>query len=190
MSSNATKVAKLWAKNIALMTGFFTTSEVFQQKVIFKKKEINWKEVKNLGIAISCWSAPVNCFWYFKVLDRLVPGGKSVKVVLLRSFLDPIIALPISVVGSFTILDFLAGKGDIFDQVKSKFVQTCYTGFLFWFPVQIINFRFFPVHLRVAYVSVTAFAWSNIFCYIKNFEKFAELGKRTKEENLEEKVAE
>ena len=118
----------------------------------------------------------------FKVLDRLVPGGNSMKTVIIRSIVDPVVVLPVSLAGSFTILDCLAGKEDKFHQLKSKFLTAYTTGILFWFPVQIINFRFFPVHLRIAYVSVTSFAWSNVFCFIKNkkFDELAEVGREQK----------
>lgn len=37
----------------------------------------------------------------------------------------------------------------------------------FWLPFQSVNFLFLPTHLRTAFVSIGAFAWSNVLCYIK-----------------------
>ena len=85
-----------------------------------------------------------------------------------RAIVDPILCLPVSNTGLYVVMDTLAGKEDKFEQVKTKFPTTYLSGCAFWIPAQIINFRFFPVHLRMVYVSTTCFVWSNMLCYIKN----------------------
>ncbi|XP_075242091.1 mpv17-like protein [Convolutriloba macropyga] len=168
-ATSSKQVASMYLKNIGLMTSFFSVAEVIQQKFVFKKEKVDFGEVFRLGTAIAVWSAPVNCLWYFKLLNKVVPTLKTpMKTAVARAAVDPVICLPFSNIGLYTIMDTLAGKEDRFEQVKSKFPVTYASGIAFWVPVQIINFRFFPVHLRVAFVSGTAFIWSNILCYIKN----------------------
>ena len=76
-SSPARQMASLYLKNIGLMTSFFTVSEVIQQKYVFKKEKVDYGEVFRLGTAIAVWTAPVNCFWYFSLLNRVVPALKN-----------------------------------------------------------------------------------------------------------------
>lgn len=38
----------------------------------------------------------------------------------------------------------------------------------YWLPVQFVNFLLIPPSFRVTYVSIAAFCWVNILCYLKN----------------------
>ncbi len=157
------------AQNVAFMSGIYLLSEVTQQKLVLKKDRIDWRNVLNLEVGIICWVAPFACLWNFKLLNKLIPAGKSAaKTALTRAVVDPIVSTPVVCSGLFTILDMLEGSEDKFEKIKGKLPSTWLYSCLFWTPVQFVNFRFFPVRSRVYFISTGAFFWSNILCYVKN----------------------
>lgn len=46
------------------------------------------------------------------------------------------------------------------------------TSCMYWLPVQFLNFLLIPPALRVTFVSIAAFCWVNILCYLKNTPVF------------------
>ena len=89
-------------------------------------------------------------------------------------------------------MSLMEGKSNAFDECKAKFLQTfkviilfiTFNRFLFplqfclffyfqtscmyWLPVQFFNFLLVPPVLRVTFVSIAAFCWANILCYLKS----------------------
>ena len=54
------------------------------------------------------------------------------------------------------------------EEVKLKLLPTVINGWKFWPIVQIINFRFVPIHLQVVWVNFMGVFWSAYLSYIKN----------------------
>ncbi|PBC26219.1 N-acetyltransferase 9 protein [Apis cerana cerana] len=65
-------------------------------------------------------------------------------------------------------MSLMENKSNIFDECKAKFFQTFKTSCIYWLPVQFFNFLLVPPVLRVSFVSIAAFCWVNILCYLKN----------------------
>lgn len=52
--------------------------------------------------------------------------------------------------------------------MKIIFILAFQTSCGYWLPVQFVNFLLIPPSFRVTYVSIAAFCWVNILCYLKN----------------------
>lgn len=85
-------------------------------------------------------------------------------------------------------MSLMEAKSDLLQECKIKFVHTFQVRFRmrkslhygnyiylvfqtscgYWLPVQFVNFLLIPPSFRVMYVSIAAFCWVNILCYLKN----------------------
>ncbi|EGI59112.1 hypothetical protein G5I_12825 [Acromyrmex echinatior] len=52
--------------------------------------------------------------------------------------------------------------------IQQSFTKMSKTSCGYWLPVQFVNFLLIPPSFRVTYVSIAAFCWVNILCYLKN----------------------
>ncbi|XP_053995129.1 PXMP2/4 family protein 4-like isoform X1 [Hylaeus volcanicus] len=126
----------------------------------------NWAQLKRYAIYGCFIAGPVLHGWY-KWLDTFYKG-KTMKVILIKLFTDQFILTPPLIVVFFLSMSVMEGKLDVFDECQVKFLQTFKTSCMYWLPVQFLNFLLIPPALRVSYVSVAAFCWVNILCYLKS----------------------
>ncbi|XP_076169866.1 PXMP2/4 family protein 4-like [Ptiloglossa arizonensis] len=126
----------------------------------------NWAQLKRYAIYGCLVAGPVLHGWY-KWLDATYKG-KTMKIVLIKLSTDQFILTPPLVMMFFISMSLMEGKADVFNECKVKFLQTFKTSCMYWLPVQFLNFLLIPPALRVSYVSVAAFCWVNILCYLKS----------------------
>ncbi|XP_076623484.1 PXMP2/4 family protein 4-like [Colletes latitarsis] len=126
----------------------------------------NWAQLKRYAIYGCFIAGPVLHGWY-KWLDAFYKG-KTMKIVFIKLFTDQFILTPPLLVMFFVSMSIMESKSDIFGECKVKFLQTFKTSCMYWLPVQFLNFLLIPPTLRVSFVSVAAFCWVNILCYLKS----------------------
>ncbi|XP_043271246.1 PXMP2/4 family protein 4 isoform X1 [Venturia canescens] len=125
----------------------------------------DWKQLQRYAL-IGCFvTGPILHGWY-KWLDRIF-RGTTMKIIMVKLFADQFILTPPLLVLFFISMSCLEGRKDITRECRMKFVKTFQTSCLYWIPVQFVNFLLIPPALRVLYVSVAAFCWVNILCYLK-----------------------
>ncbi|XP_076764619.1 mpv17-like protein [Xylocopa sonorina] len=126
----------------------------------------NWAQIKRYAIYGCFIAGPVLHGWY-KWLDSFYKG-KTMKTVVPKLLVDQFILTPPLIIIFFISMSLMEGKSNMFDECKAKFFQTFKTSCVYWLPVQFLNFLLVPPSLRVSFVSIAAFCWVNILCYLKN----------------------
>ncbi|KAG5321071.1 M17L2 protein, partial [Pseudoatta argentina] len=126
----------------------------------------NWSQLKRYAIFGCLLVGPMLHGWY-KWLDTFY-SGKSTKIVLKKLFADQFILTPPLIILFFISMSLMEAKSDLLQECKIKFVHTFQTSCGYWLPVQFVNFLLIPPSFRVTYVSIAAFCWVNILCYLKN----------------------
>ncbi|XP_077278914.1 mpv17-like protein [Temnothorax americanus] len=126
----------------------------------------NWPQLKRYAIFGCLLAGPMLHGWY-KWLDTFY-SGKTTKIVLKKLFADQFILTPPLLILFFISMSLMEAKSDLLRECKIKFVHTFQTSCGYWLPVQFVNFLLIPPSFRVIYVSVAAFCWVNILCYLKN----------------------
>ena len=64
------------------------------------------------------------------------------------------------------------------DKIKKDTLLPLVAGCLFWFPIQFLNFRWVPIHLRVFYENIVELIWDVFMSFVGNndatevFDKF------------------
>ncbi|XP_031840415.2 mpv17-like protein [Nomia melanderi] len=125
----------------------------------------NWAQLKRYAIYGCFIAGPMLHGWY-KWLDTFCKG-KTMKIVLAKLFVDQFVFTPPLIIVFYISMSLMENKADIFNECKAKFVQTFKTSCMYWLPVQFLNFLLIPASLRVTFVSIAAFCWVNILCYVK-----------------------
>ncbi|XP_076302294.1 PXMP2/4 family protein 4-like [Lasioglossum baleicum] len=126
----------------------------------------NWARLKRYAIYGCFIAGPVLHGWY-KWLDMFYKG-KTMKIVFIKLLVDQFILTPPLIMIFFISMSLMEGKSNILDECKDKFFQTFKTSCMYWLPVQFLNFLLVPPALRVSFVSIAAFCWVNILCYLKS----------------------
>ncbi|XP_015585034.1 PXMP2/4 family protein 4 [Cephus cinctus] len=127
--------------------------------------EFDWIQLQRYGIYGCLLAGPILHGWY-KWLDSYYIGITKT-IILKKLFADQFILTPLLIILFFSSMSLMEGRDDILHECKFKFAKTFQTSCIYWIPLQFVNFLLIPPALRVAYVSVAAFCWVNILCYLK-----------------------
>jgi len=127
--------------------------------------DYDWKQLQRYAVYGCFMAGPILHGWY-KWLDRIF-RGTAMRTVTVKLLADQFILTPPLLVLFFVSMSYMESRKDLTHECKIKFVKTFQTSCLYWIPVQFVNFLVVPPALRVLYVSVAAFCWVNILCYLK-----------------------
>ncbi|RLU19799.1 hypothetical protein DMN91_008358 [Ooceraea biroi] len=128
--------------------------------------DYNRSQLKRFAIYGCFLAGPILHGWY-KWLDAFY-SGTSTGIVIRKLLADQFILTPPLLVVFFTSMSLMEAKSDVLRECKIKFLHTFQTSCAYWLPVQLVNFMLIPPSLRVTYVSIAAFCWVNIMCYLKS----------------------
>uniref|UniRef100_UPI00358F1A24 mpv17-like protein 2 isoform X3 n=1 Tax=Myxine glutinosa TaxID=7769 RepID=UPI00358F1A24 len=144
--------------------------EVYVQRGTLEEHQYNWSRTRNM-LTVGCFQGSLCHAWY-SWLDHKLPG-KSVRTVARKVFLDCIVASP------FLFTTYIFGLGTLdrqsFDkswkEIKQKFLPYILVDWLFWSPVQTVNFLYVPTHFRVLAVCLSTVVFDAFLSYLK-FQAF------------------
>ncbi|KAF3420586.1 hypothetical protein E2986_11231 [Frieseomelitta varia] len=188
-TSKTEKPLFVWIKKFDQMLGLLNENDWTQSR------SYNWPQLKRYAIYGCFIAGPVLHGWY-KWLDMFYKG-KTVKIVVTKLLVDQFILTPplitlffislyliflcitymyiyntaiyfVTIFVNVLGMSLMEGKSNAFDECKAKFLQTFKTSCMYWLPVQFLNFLLVPPVLRVTFVSIAAFCWANILCYLKS----------------------
>ncbi|KAH0954160.1 hypothetical protein HN011_012366 [Eciton burchellii] len=136
------------------------------EDISMQSTSYNQSQLKRYAIYGCFLAGPILYGWY-KWLDMFY-SGTSTKTVLTKLFMDQFILTPPLLILFFVSMSLMEAKSDVLKECKMKFLYTFQTSCGYWLPVQLVNFMLIPPSLRVIYVSIAAFCWVNIMCYLKS----------------------
>jgi protein Mpv17 len=126
--------------------------------VIEQNLEIYRKELEKLdglrtrNMAASGLVVGAFCHYWYKVLDKRVPG-RSFKIVTKKVLIDQLIASPIVISLFFVTLGIMRRESvnETMDEIRNKFIRLYKAEWIVWPTAQIINFWILPSRFRVLY---------------------------------------
>lgn len=135
-------------------------------------KEFNWDKsrIVHLGY-FGSFSAFYQHFFY-KWLDRRLPGASSLTVVK-KVCADELIIAPISVTLFSAYNGFLETR-DMAGAVENwkRLFVTAYTADLaYWTVFQSVNFYLVPSRYRITYISVVTVVWNTFLCFLDLYKR-------------------
>ncbi|KAJ8911419.1 hypothetical protein NQ315_005952 [Exocentrus adspersus] len=143
----------------------FTQQTVTRKVLDSPSKPYDLETIGRYSVYGTTLAGPALTVWY-RFLDKKFVGTAT-KIVIKKLLIDQFFFTPQLLVVFYISMSVMERKSDIFEECRSKFVQTFKTSCMFWFPAQATNFLLVPPTFRVTYVGICSFAWVNILCWIK-----------------------
>ena len=181
-----------WYNNTAkahpLATGIWTSglktsaADLFAQKVIEGKKEIDWTRHAVFCTFGFAYLGGLQ-YWLYNVKFTQWCGPITAKFghkasAPIKTFIDQAIHHPFLYFPTFyAIKAKVSGQPMSYavNKYKSEIWESVKTLWSVWVPLQLINFAFVPRHMRVPYVAGVSFGWTMILSVMQGkFDKQAE----------------
>ncbi|XP_023934977.1 mpv17-like protein 2 [Bicyclus anynana] len=110
--------------------------------------------------------------YYYIYLDKLLPLA-NMRTVTIKILCDQFFASPATILCFFYGMGVLENKSisECTEEIKQKFAYTYLGDWLFWPPVQFINFYYLPTHYRVFYINFTTMIFNVFLSFIKHYDQ-------------------
>lgn len=140
-----------------------------------RKAGHDWKRTWYNVATGFCWSGLSAHVWYqqLEIICSFLPVSGRLQGLILRLLLDAAIFSPITIAGFFIVNTLVQGGSLrlIQEKLSSKWKRAVFAAWSFWPIVNIANFSFVPLPLRVLYSSIMALIWTGYLSYVNNQKK-------------------
>jgi hypothetical protein len=182
------------AKASPFVTGFATTglkttaADIFAQKVVEKKEEIDWRRNAMFTTFGFLYLGGFQYYLYnvkfAQWCGAITRMSGHLGSAPFKTFLDQFIHHPLLYFPTFYALKatieqrpLIEGADSALARYRSEIFQSCQALWSVWVPAQIINFTFVPRHLRIPFVAATSFGWTIILSVMQGaFDRSASSG--------------
>lgn len=140
-----------------VMTGsvLYSSGDIITQK-LEKQKEWNRKRTFAMCIYGGFWLSPFLHHWY-----KLIVNFSLLKKIMI----DQSIVAPINLF-MYQTINIVCSMKSLSNE--SNYFHTLVKLWMFWIPVQMINFKYIPLQGRVLFVNVAGMSWSIILSHSMN----------------------
>lgn len=106
-------------------------------------------------------------YWYIFLDSRMT--GRSIRLVLKKTFIDQLVFAPVGIGSFFFILGYLEGTPvkETLAEIRAKGPELMLVDWVVYPPAQIINFRFLPTQYRLLYDCCIAFGLDLYYSHMK-----------------------
>lgn len=139
--------------NVCISIGLSSVGDTLEQQYEILTDELDVYSAKRTGhMALSGATVGVVCHYWYKWLDRRIPG-RTLGIVMKKVFLDQMICSPIVISTFFVTLGVLenSSRDEMVQEIKDKAWRLYAAEWVVWPPAQIVNFYWLPNRFRVLY---------------------------------------
>lgn len=139
--------------NVGISFSLSGLGDVIEQHYeILTDKQPKWDVVRTRNMCCSGASVGIVCHYWYKYLDRLVPGY-TIRIVLKKIVLDQVIGSPLYISTFFLTLGCIEGASlsEIIEDAKGKALKLYVAEWMIWPPAQFINFYLLSTKYRVLF---------------------------------------
>lgn len=159
--------------NISISFCLSGTGDAIEQRFEILTEELDkWNSRRTLNMSITGITVGTFCHYWYKFLDRKVPGH-TIRIVLKKILFDQIIGSSGCIFIFFStlaILEKTSYKGFI-EELKAKWWKLYVAEWVVWPTAQFINFYFLPTRYRVLYDNTISLGYDVYTSHIANFDK-------------------
>lgn len=132
-------------------------------------QKFNMKRTESMFLLGFCM-APIGQIWYFRVMERFIPGAPSMEIALQKIVADQIVATPIFISYFLFGMGLLEGKGgqDALAELKDKFRTVYMASWCLWPPAQLLIFKFQTAERHFRYIAGLTLCWNIFLSYYKH----------------------
>ncbi|XP_065579353.1 mpv17-like protein 2 [Artemia franciscana] len=145
---------------------------------LHKGVPFDWERVSKMTtVGLAC-GIP-NHYWYVW-LDAFIPG-RTFYCVSKKIFLDQLLYSPFCSSTFYFGIGYLEGQSmkEAWEEYKRKFIFLYVSDWVFWPPIQLLNFLYVSPKYRVLFVNVTTALWNVFVSYAKFYDHIDEEDKKT-----------
>ncbi|XP_013187761.2 mpv17-like protein 2 [Amyelois transitella] len=154
--------------------GFMFLGDMIQQEIEYHAKIIpyryDWARLGRMFI-VGTLVGPLHHFYYIQ-LDKILPQN-NLKTVAMKIICDQVFASPATIVCFFYGMGVLERKSfaQSTEEIGQKFKYVYLGDWLFWPPVQFVNFYYLPTEYRVFYINIATMVFNVFLSYMKHFDQ-------------------
>ena len=154
--------------------------DCLEQKLIERQMPYDYHRTVKFA-ATGIFSGTSDHVWYY-MLDKGFPGVNN-RSVIIKVTLDQFFYTAFEIVCFFLIYNIIDGKGikGGISELKEKYFEILTVSYVFWPILQLVNFKFVPLSLRVIYSEVMSLIWCMYLSWATHREfKHSTIGKSKK----------
>lgn len=147
------------------------TGDLIAQNIIEKTPKYDPERTIRLMLLGGCFLAPVQRLWIDLVLPKIAGGGKTgtkSAIAIRKSLLDSFVfgtVMNTCYVGLNMYLSGDVAKDKIVSKMKDEQFGIVLTGWSYWIPIQMINYRFVPLNYQMNATQVLALVWHSFLSW-------------------------
>ncbi|XP_055912206.1 mpv17-like protein 2 [Eupeodes corollae] len=147
--------------NVTISLSLSTTGDVIEQQYEKYSGELEkWDKRRSMNMGLSGVSVGVICHYWYKFLDRRMPG-RGLRTVVQKIALDQFICSPVYISAFFVTLGVLEKKTrqEVWEEMKEKAWKLYAAEWAIWPPAQFVNFYWLPTKYRVFYDNIISLGY-------------------------------
>ncbi|KAH8421383.1 hypothetical protein KR009_003671 [Drosophila setifemur] len=177
--ANAFSTRFLLFTNVGISLTLSCVGDVLEQHFEIYCGEIErFESTRTAHMAISGVTVGIICHYWYKMLDKRLPG-RSMRVVAKKIVLDQLICSPIYITAFFVTLGLLEQKDkhEVWAEIKEKAWKLYAAEWTVWPVAQFVNFYWIPTHYRIFYDNIISLGYDVLTSKVKHKQSHTHLKK-------------
>ncbi|XP_039499319.1 mpv17-like protein 2 [Drosophila santomea] len=165
--------------NVGISLTLSCVGDILEQHLEIYCGEIErFESTRTAHMAISGVTVGVICHYWYKMLDKRMPG-RSMRVVAKKIVLDQLICSPIYISAFFVTLGLLERKTkhEVWEEIKEKAWKLYAAEWTVWPVAQFVNFYWIPTHYRIFYDNIISLGYDVLTSKVKHKQSHSHLKK-------------
>ncbi|XP_019878339.2 mpv17-like protein 2 [Aethina tumida] len=166
--------------NVAISISLSGLGDVLEQNYEILTEELEtWDPKRTRMMALSGCGVGVVCHYWYRVLDRTLPGY-TIRTVCKKIVVDQMIGSPLAISTFFLSCAYLEGSSmnQFVEEVKAKAWRLYAAEWMIWPPAQFINFYWLSTKYRVLFDNTISLGYDVYTSKVKNCQHDSDRSKK------------
>ncbi|KAL2882860.1 sym-1 [Colletotrichum salicis] len=146
----------------------FATGDITAQQLVDKRglEKHEWARTGRMALYGGVIFGPVATTWFKFLQNNVVLKNKNAEM-LARVAVDQGVFAPVMISVFLSSMATLEG-GSIKEKLDKNYKTALTSNYMLWPFVQVVNFKFVPLHHRVLFVNVISIGWNSYLSFLNS----------------------
>ncbi|EXF82324.1 sym-1 [Colletotrichum paranaense] len=146
----------------------FATGDITAQQLVDKRglEKHEWARTGRMALYGGVIFGPVATTWFKFLQNNIVLKNKNAEM-LARVAVDQGVFAPVMISVFLSSMATLEG-GSIKEKLDKNYKTALTSNYMLWPFVQVVNFKFVPLHHRVLFVNVISIGWNSYLSFLNS----------------------
>ncbi|KAK1450788.1 sym-1 [Colletotrichum cuscutae] len=146
----------------------FATGDITAQQLVDKRglEKHEWARTGRMALYGGAIFGPVATTWFKFLQNNIVLKNKNAEM-LARVAVDQGVFAPVMISVFLSSMATLEG-GSIKEKLDKNYKTALTSNYMLWPFVQVVNFKFVPLHHRVLFVNVISIGWNSYLSFLNS----------------------